>query len=224
MVNNHRWLSKGLKPPLPQYKDYLDSRGVNSLSKVNFSSWESTFVSDCPKFIAYFGERGERLKSHLIIPIYSPRGNIIGLEARLVLPDGSKKVTQYRSLEAQWNPYLLGSESAFKSLSEGYDLWIVEGVFDKIALDRIIPQGDSVVASLRAGMDTLSITMIERYYRPSSTIYICYDNDETGRKKASWLHFEFKKRNIRSVVSRYRGKDPNEVWQKGGDGLLSLTF
>ena len=76
------------------------------------------------------------------------------------------------------------------------------------ALDRVVPTGDAVVCTLRAGMDQLSIDMIHRYYKRSSTIYVCYDNDETGIKKSKWLHYEFEKRGMRSVIWKYRGKRP----------------
>ena len=217
------WVRKGLSLPLKEYYQYLSKRGVTSESSVRFCSW-SLCDSPCPKFTSQFGKQGGRLQKHLIIPITSPRDKIIGLEARLVMPDGSKRVTQYRSVEAQWNPYFLGAPEAFSALHQGHDLWIVEGVFDKVALDKVVPKGDAVIATLRAGMDTLSIDMIRHYYRPSSTIYVCYDNDETGRKKSSWLDMEFKKRSMRSIVWKYRGKDPNDVFTRGGEPALIRAF
>lgn len=217
------WIQAGLRPPLEKYSRYLASRGVDSNSKVSFHSWNPV-SSDCSRFNSMYGDSGYKIREHLVIPITSPRGSIIGLELRQVLPNGDKRVSQYRTLSAQWNPYFLGSPEAFSSLHEGGDLWITEGVFDKVALDRVIPTGDAVVCTLRAGMDQLSIDMIHRYYKRSSTLYICYDNDETGRKKSKWLNYEFEKRGMRSVIWKYRGKDPGEVFKEGGDSLLRRLF
>ena len=66
--------------------------------------------------------------------------------------------------------------------------------------------------------------MILRYYTKSSTIFLCYDNDEAGLNKGRWLTEEFTKKGARCVLWKYRGKDPNRVWQLGGDSLLRQRF
>jgi DNA primase len=146
------------------------------------------------------------------------------METRRINEDGSKRVHQYRTLNAQWNPYALGAEEGFKALWELGDLWVVEGIFDKISLDKVIPSCDACISTLRAGMDAITMDMIERFYTPASTIYICYDNDETGQKKSYWLQREMKKRGMRAVIWKYRGKDPNDVWTQGGDQALRRMF
>ena len=219
-----KWIKEGLIEYEPLHLPYLISRGVGEVFNVQFTSCSRHDSVSCPKFKANFGSYGERIKNSLIIPISSPRGEVIGLETRRINEDGSKKVHQYRTLSSQWNPFMLGSEDAFKTLWCRGDLWVVEGIFDKVALDRVIPDCDAVVSTLRAGMDAITLDMIERYYTPASTIYLCYDNDETGQKKSNWLQREMKKRGMRSVVWRYRGKDPGEVFKKGGDQALRRMF
>lgn len=217
------WLRKGLGPPLPEYQKYLDSRGVTDQCSVSFHSWIPHDDVQCPKFKAHYGAQGERISQHLIVPVTSPRGEILGLECRKIV-DGEKKVTQYRTISSQWNPYILGAEKAFEALWSGGDIWIVEGMFDKVALDRVLPKTDAVISTLRAGMDAITLEMITQFYTPSSTIYVCYDNDETGRKKSKWLHKSFIDRGVRAVVWPYRGKDPNDVWTHGGDKQLRRMF
>ena len=63
--------------------------------------------------------------------------------------DGSKSVRQYRTDRAEWNPYILGAERAFQALWDNGDLWIVEGIFDLIALEKVIPSCDAVCSTLR---------------------------------------------------------------------------
>ena len=111
-----KWLREGLAPPLPEYSKYLDSRGVNPNCSVQFYSWKPHDNIQCPKFKAHYGSRGEKIAKHLIVPITSPRGEILGLECRRIDPNGGKKVTQYRAVSSQWNPYILGAEQAFKTL------------------------------------------------------------------------------------------------------------
>jgi DNA primase len=224
MGNVNDWLSKGFSPP-SQHQSYLRSRGVHEKTSLEFFSWTPPDSgSPCPKFASHFGALGLRLKEHLIIPVRSPRGNILGFEARLIEADGSKKVNQYRTAQAEWNPYFLGAEKAFEALWQGADIWIVEGAFDMVALERVVPSCDAVISTLRAGMDVLSIEMISRFYTAHSTIHICYDNDETGRNKATSLYHTLKKQGLRVTLPKYRGKDPNEVWKAGGDSLLRRYF
>ena len=73
-----------------------------------------------------FGDNGFKIRGQLVIPIRSPRGALLGFEARSEKEDGSKRVLQYGTNNAQWNPYFLGAEKAFKTLWEGGDLWVVE--------------------------------------------------------------------------------------------------
>jgi len=223
-MNIGEWIASGLIAP-HTFSEYLSSRGVTEKTSLKFYCWKPPQTpSPCAKFTSTFGAIGLRLKDHLIVPVYSPRGAILGFEARIILPDGTKKVTQYRNNQAHWNPYFLGAERAFQALWSGGDIWVVEGMFDMVALERIVPSSDAVISTLRAGMDKMSMEMIERFYSQHSTIHICYDNDETGRNKAEWLYKLFLKSGLRVTLPRYRGKDPNEVWMQGGDTLLKRYF
>ena len=88
------WIKNGLIGTNPIHLPYLISRGVNEGCKVNFHTWKPHNNVQCPKFKANFGDTGERIKDSLIIPITSPRGEIIGMETRMIKEDGSKRVHQ----------------------------------------------------------------------------------------------------------------------------------
>ena len=204
---------------------YLKGRGVDEDSSIQFYTWKPPETpAPCARFTHHFGAQGQKLKGSLITPIRSPRGSILGFEARRWDKEGSKKVRQYRTDRAEWNPYILGAERAFQSLWDNGDLWIVEGIFDLIALEKVIPSCDAVCTTLRAGMDLSTLPMLSRFYRKASTIYIAYDNDETGRKKGEWLVHKMTTLGMRAVLYKYRGKDPNEVWTQGGERLMRQTF
>ena len=134
-----KWIKQGLIGVNPVHLPYLISRGVNEGCKVNFYSWQPHPNVDCQKFKANFGQSGERLKDSLIIPVYSPRGEVIGMETRIIKDDGSKVVHQYRTVYSQWNPYGIGCEEAFKALWNLGDLWVVEGILIKYLLIRSFP-------------------------------------------------------------------------------------
>ena len=130
------WIRQGLIEADPIHLPYLVSRGVGEGCRVDFYSWQPHPNVQCPKFKANFGQSGERIRDSLIIPIKSPRGEIIGMETRVVKDDGSKVVHQYRTLNAQWNPYALGAEEGFKALWDQGDLWVVRGSSTRLLLIR----------------------------------------------------------------------------------------
>jgi DNA primase len=149
---------------------------------------------------------------------------MIGFESRAFDPSGQKIVRKYNLDRGEWNPYLLGSEDVFQALWNGENIWIVEGVFDLVALKRVIPTPTAVGSTMRAGMDNLTLEFIKRYYNGMTSIFVCYDNDETGRSKTAILVNQLKKLGINAYDWKYRGKDPNEIWQQGGDALLRKNF
>ena len=208
-----------------EHKDLLRKRGVDGSSSVGFYTWSRAQTpAPCPTFAKNFGVYGEKAQGFLSFPIHSPKGEVIGLEARRAMPDGSKKVYQYRTPSATWNPYLIGSQKTFQSLWNGCDLWVVEGVFDMISLEKVVAPCDAVASTLRAGMDQVTMNMIARFAGKGSTVYLAYDNDETGRKKTQWLNRQLLNLGVRSVPWKYSGKDPNEVWKIGGERLLRRMF
>ena len=212
----------------PNHLLYLRRRGVTQLPyPIDFKTWSIdsiTLDAPCERFRSAFGNRGEKLNDQFIIPIKCPRGRLIGFEARSFKEDGTKIVRKYNLDRGEWNPYLLGSEDVFRALWEGDNIWIVEGVFDLVALKRVIPAPTAVGSTMRAGMDNLTLEFIKRYYIPTTSIFVCYDNDETGRNKAGLLVNQLKKLGVNAYDWKYRGKDPNEVWQQGGDSALMKNF
>jgi len=221
------WLSDHLKTLSlsDEHKQYLKKRGVDQNSSISFYTWNRIkHNSPCDKFNSSFGNNGFKLQDLLVFPIYSPRNHLVGIEAQKRLEDGSKRVFQYRTDLSKWNPFILNSNRAFNSLWEGNDIWLVEGVYDLIALEKVIPSCDTVISTMRAGMDQITVDMLTRYKNKTSTIYIAYDNDETGSKKASWLKSNFIKNGMNCEIWKYRGNDPNDVWVQGGEKLLRKYF
>lgn len=220
------YLRLGFSEVSSYYRDYLKRRLVTDLNSLDFFVWEPpSVVCPCARFASSFGDRGQKLKGFLIIPICSYDGSVLGFEARKVSSDGSKFVLKYQTDRASWNPYFLGAKKVIDTLWRGTgDVWLVEGSFDFTAVEQAVPQSDAVMCTLRAGMTQITFDTLLRFYTPRSTIYIAYDNDETGRNKSQMLHRKFTENGIRSVIWKYRGKDPNEVLSKGGFRMMKRMF
>ena len=121
-----------------------------------------------------------------------------------------------------------------EALWNGGNVWVVEGVYDLCALEWCIPQSDAVLATLRAGISHSTVEFIARFC--TNTVYMVYDNDASGRNATyGWRDAQtgkfrpgalslLTKAGVRAVDYRYKGKDPGEVWSKGGIERLRQTF
>ena len=173
------------------------------------------------------GPRKTPLAGHLTIPLYSPRGALIGFEARGV---EEKKLTRFLLPEAQWNPVFIGVPFGMDRIWQGGSVWIVEGVFDLGALYQAIPKKDAVLSSLRARLTDSHVEFLRRYAR--DFVNMVYDNDETGQHGThDWTDSEGKlrwgaltrlsKAGVECRAIPYTGgKDPGEIWERTGtEGL-----
>lgn len=208
-----------------EHQQYLNKRGVDENSNVKFKTFDIVdFNIPCDRFKSNFGKYGEKLKGCLIIPATCSRGEIYGFEARSWDANGNKRVFKYMLDKSQWVPSLLNGHEVAEALWSNGDVYFVEGVFDMIALKKVIKYPNAVGCTMRAGIDELTISLIQRFANKISTIYMAYDNDNTGRLKSNEAIFKFKKLGIRAVECKYRGKDPNELWTLQGELGLKRYF
>jgi hypothetical protein len=214
---------------------YLLGRGAtpDSIERLGIREWSSAeSPSPSPAFNARYGPRGEALTGMLFIPLRAPSGRLIGFEARSRF---EKRVTEFRTPEAEWCPVLIGAPHAAEKLWSGGSAWIVEGVFDLFAMEMVVPNTDAVVATLRAGLSYRNADFLARLC--SHTVYMVYDNDEAGRRATlGWVDPQtgkyrqgaldlLKRRGVRWVTDyRYLGKDPGEVWSSGGMMKMRRIF
>jgi len=110
---------------------------------------------------------------------------------------------------------------------------VIEGLFELTAMERIIPERDAVVATVRAKLTEKHVTWVRRFIDPKAQVHMVYDNDETGRHGVTgYTHPEtgkfvwgamqtFERVRVECRDVRYSGgKDPGEIWEKTGtDGL-----
>ena len=166
------------------------------------------------------------------MPLRCPRGSLIGMDTREV---STKRITGYRLPEAKWNPVWLHRKNAPKRLWKGGRAWIVEGLFDLAAIDRILPYGDVVFATQRASLTRTQTRFLSRLC--TGGVLLAYDNDESGKKgTVGWTDAESGRRYYGAVQNlkiagvpnvehcRYLGKDPGDVWITQGDQGLLANF
>lgn len=181
------------------------------------------------------GPYGEYRKEWMSIPMWSPRGHLVGVEFRVWV--GEKEVRDYRLPESKWIPCFIGlTPSALQKIWDGGDVWLVEGVFD-IALQHALPSKDVVLACGTARVSKQQLDFLARFMSPDATCHVAFDMDETGRKQINGFTSEETGKWIPGVPARmdrvgirnravsYRGgKDPGEIWEQGGKFALCSAF
>ena len=181
------------------------------------------------------GDRGSRVHGWLTLPLWSPRGRVLGVEYRRW--DGEKEVTKFFLPDAAWCPAFIGlTPSALNRIWEGGDVWLVEGVFD-LALAHAVPSEDTVLGCGGAKLTRSHLAFLQRFMRPNAMVHVAFDMDETGQKMATGYIHPDTGRRVWGVVERlthaglrahrveYRGgKDPGEVWERGGTSALRRAF
>jgi len=213
---------------------YLLGRGASpsTIERLGIREWVPA-KTPCTNthFTSRYGAHGEKLDQMVVIPLYGPSGTLVGIEARSRF---EKRVTDFRLPEAAWNVVAINTPRCAEALWAGGAVWVVEGVYDLCALDWCIPKTDAVLATLRAGLGKDVVEFIARFC--TNRVYMVYDNDETGRKATNgWVDTATSKRRfgalellkragVHAVDYRYSGKDPGDVWSKGGLGKLQRTF
>jgi DNA primase len=221
---------------------YLLGRGMReaTIHSLGITLWR-TPAEPCPD--AEFLERYQRddgslfLEGRLTCPALSPRGDLLGFEGRTWRTGDQKRITDYRLPESKWNPFFLGLTSEVMGrIWNGADVYLVEGLFDLAALERVVPANAVVLATVRAKVSDTHVEFLRRYVR-RGRVYVVYDNDETGRRQThGWVDEKTGKdrwgalqRLERVGVScqhvPYRGgKDPGVIWDQGGQSALEAAF
>lgn len=230
------WLEKALAACVltDSVEGYLLGRGAKeiTIAAEGIVTWcPPVDPAPDPDFRKAHGEHGERLEGYLVCPVRSPRGSLIGFESRAT---HVKRIVDYRLPEAAWNPFWLGTRKAMPALWAGGDAWIVEGLFDMCPLEWAVPGTDAVLASVRAKLSKKHVEFLQRFCK--GWVHMVYDRDATGRKSTvGWVDETGKHRYgaldvLQRVGLKCRdvfysgGKDPGELWDKGGVAAIRAAF
>lgn len=205
-------------------EEYLLSRGVQEdvIPKIGFKTWKplTNESPDTTLFNERYGAIGERLLDWLVVPIYCPRGILLGFEARR-FPE--KKITRYLLGRADWNPVWYGVTLAMEALWAGRSPWIFEGYFDAEVMRSILPD-EPILGSFRAKLTDKHVEFLRRIMAPGSKVNLVYDNDETGKKGIKKATYALDQAGLVCRPIVYNGKDPNAVWEETGLKGLREVF
>lgn len=222
-----------------EVKGYALGRGLKKslLEELKVGVWTSP-QEEAPdiSFVEKNGPKGKSRIGWLTVPYWSPRGRALGVEFR-TWDQEPKTVRDYRLQEAAYSPNFIGMvPSVLEKIWRGGDVWLVEGVFD-LSLAHVVPSKDVVLACGTARLTQPQLDFLMRFLDSSATVHVAFDEDETGRKQLTGYRDEktgkwysgvperLQKVGIRSRAVRYSGgKDPGEIWEKGGKHALAKAF
>lgn len=215
-------------------RGYLLGRAARpeTISGLGLTTW-SCPADPLPSddFRSRYGAHGEDLAGHLITPLWSPRGVVLGFEARRI---DKKVISRFLLPEAAWQPIFFGMKTAMPKLWAGGCVWLVEGQFDQYPLEWVVPTGDAVMGVCRAKLGDKQVEFLGRFRPPMTNMAL--DNDEAGRKGTfGWVDAEgkrhhgaldrLKRANLPGQDRPYSGgKDPGVLWDAGGVERLKQAF
>lgn len=149
-----------------------------------------------------------------------------------------KYVTQFKLPRASWNPVFVGLKAAMPKIWAGADIWIGEGIFDKTALDHIVPEGDATLGTLTARLSFEQFDFLRRFAK--GNVNMVWDRDEKGRKATEGYTHEKTGKWVRGAIERLRSvsvrcrdipylcppgcKDPGDIWEQFGTEGLRRAF
>jgi DNA primase len=166
------------------------------------------------------GERGyyDAFKNRAMFPIIDIRGNVIAFSGRRLNENEQRKyVNTSDTLVYKKGGNLFAFNFAKSSKRDG--LILCEGNMDVIALHQA--GFDNAVAGLGTALTDEQASLISRY---AKTVYLCYDNDEAGKKAVDKALRVFSKTGIKiKVLHLSGGKDPDEIIKNcGADYFRSI--
>jgi len=233
-----KWLSHTLlaaAEAIPEEAEgYWLGRGLpDSLaSEMRVGLWRCpSEESPDPIFSKRYGPVGQRIDHWITVPMWSPRGKLVGVEYRRW--DGEKGSQKFFLPESNWLPVFTGLvPSSLNRIWKGADVWLVEGLFD-LAVAHAIPSKDVALACGGAKITPNQLAFLQRFMAPRAQVHVCFDMDETGQNMAhGYTHPDTGKRiwgvaerlgraGISARVVQYRGgKDPGEIWESYGTKAL----
>jgi DNA primase len=172
-----------------------------------------------PLFRERYGPHGEFFKDRVLIPLWSPRGTLLGFDSRAI--GDTKRASRFMIGDRPWAVCWIGVKSAMSKIWQGKDPWIVEGAFDVFALMHAI---DAPV--LGAGPARLVQGQLEFLRRFSKFVNLAFDRDATGRKGTHAALKDLARLEVscRDVPYGKTDDDPGAIWLRGGAPGMCAAF
>ena len=62
----------------------------------------------------------------------------------------------------------------------GGNVWIVEGLFDLLAMEWVVPETDAILGTFKAGMSHAHVEFLRRFC--TGLVNMVYDQDDAGQR------------------------------------------
>jgi len=211
-MNKNEWIDPYLSsifPPTPALQAYLSSRNCTPSETEFLLLKEFSLIEEAPlprgiKNLTYKYQNG------LVVPLYTPLKAFAGLQIQDI---HSKRFRRELTLKGHWNPIWLNIQNHMGKIWDGADIWLVEGIFDLIALQRILGYDIVVLGCLTANLSVSQKNFLKRY---AKNIKVVFDMDEAGDSGAERVRIFAKINNIGYQRITYPAKDPADLLQERG--------
>jgi DNA primase len=202
------------------YRSYLYGRGCSDelISSYGLTQITSPTQVKHPSFQA-FAQR-HNIQGRLCLPIHYPvKDKLVGFEFRDI-ESGSKEQFIFPDYKS-WVPMVFGLNQQLDRINSGV-VWVVEGFFDMVALLRVVPKDQMVIATMRATLTPPVVRFLQRF---ASTVVLCFDQDVVGRRETDKAVRKLKEFRMKVEICSYRGgSDPSDVWENFGQEGLEEQF
>lgn len=206
-----------------QHRDILYGRGVSdeqmALFKIGYVNRHLPPLEGAEEFLQWC-HQGKKLDDMFVFPMTTPLGAIGGFQFRHV--DREKKgYTDFFIVQDE--PCFFGLAQAMPHIWETESVWLVEGVFDLLPLQRHF---GAIFPTMTAKVTPPVVRLLRRLVR---RVWLGYDMDPPGRKAAAEFVREYGREFETRVVSYPRlckvgsqelVKDPGDLWELWGDAKV----
>lgn len=221
-----KWVEDAIEPLSEEAEGFALGRGLPStlLAELGIGLWRPPAVaSPDSSYAARYGDKGEGVADWLAIPLYAPQGRLVGVTYRRW--EGPKEVLKFRLKGSAKVPIFEGlNPASLGRLWRGGDVWLVEGIFD-LSLSHVIPTSDCILACGTARLTNPQTLFLQRFLGRGRVVHVVFDEDAIGREKGGEAVKRLDRVGVRARHVRYRGgKDPGEIWERGGKSALAMSF
>ena len=186
-------------------KHYLSEDALNRLNIINFAGGSD--------FSKYF---------YLIFPIRSEYGDVVGISGRTLLSEeerGILRIPKYKNSSYKKANILYGLNGAKKSILETGNVFVLEGYFDYLSMDKNkLPNSVAICGTAFSQNHFLKLA------RYTDKITFILDSDDAGIKSMSRIYNKFINKGIKlrflRVPDQY--KDVDEYFSSEGHNQSSF--
>jgi len=179
-----------------KHREYLRSRGYTD----EMIDRESVYSSQLDPF-----------KGWIAWKCLSMSGATAGVQLRN--PD----TRDYRWIQNEKAPHLpivYATEEDYALTWETGEVILVEGIFDRAAMRRMLPE-KATLARLSKGAAAQLMVLIQRYVK---RVWVAFDNDEPGNQAAEKTILALSRVGVEVNKISFPAKDPAELLERVGEG------